>query len=215
MPFNPAVTCDITIDVSHWQGNAIDWGKVWAAGKRAVMIKATNGTSTDSAWQTNVAGARQQGFLVIPYHFMTQSDATAQANAFIATAALQPGMAAAIDWEAAGAATAQQVDTVGTAVAAAIQRDPLGYWGQQPPGAPTPSMAAWPHWIPRYGVDNGYPDPTHPVTVPWLFWQYTSKATVDGIAGPVDASLFSGSEAELTAWCNTGALPASLNPAVG
>ena len=50
----------------------------------------------------------------------------------------------------------------------------------------------------------------HQPTAPWLFWQYTQKMEIDGISGSVDASLFAGSEAELTAWCQTGVLPASL-----
>lgn len=71
-------------------------------------------------------------------------------------------------------------------------------------------MGQWPRWIPRYGVNNGHPDPNHKPTEPWLFWQYTSKGSVDGIAGDVDASLFAGSADELRAWCQTGALPGAL-----
>ena len=71
-------------------------------------------------------------------------------------------------------------------------------------------MARWPRWIPRYGKNDGQPDLAHKPTAPWLFWQYTSRATINGISGDVDASRFSGSEAELAAWHQTGVLPASL-----
>jgi lysozyme len=213
MPFKPTTTCDITIDVSHWQGTHIDWNKVKAAGKRVVMVKATQGAQIiDDAWKVNAAGARAAGLFVIPYSFLTPDDATAQAKLFEHVAELQSNMPAAIDWEGKphSTASAQQLEQIGQAVESVIKRAPLGYWGLFPPAAPTPATKHWPRWIPRYGIDNGQPDFHHEPDVPWLFWQYTSKATVPGVTGHVDASLFSGSEAELAAWCQSGALPASL-----
>lgn len=213
MAFAPTATCDTTIDVSHWQGKQIDWTAVRTAGKRVAMIKATQGTSTDDTWLINRAGAQNAGLLVIPYTFLSQEDAAVQVDYFVKVAGLTSGMPAALDWEGNGAPVASLVEAVGLGVANVIGRDPLGYWGIFPPGNPTPAMTKWPRWIPRYGVNNGRPDYNHPVDAPWLFWQYSSAAQVNGISGKVDASLFSGSEAELTAWYNTGALPASLSTA--
>jgi GH25 family lysozyme M1 (1,4-beta-N-acetylmuramidase) len=66
MPFNPQTTSDVTIDVSHWQGDNINWAQVKATGIQCVMIKATQGLSKDSRWEADRAGAQQQGLLVIP-----------------------------------------------------------------------------------------------------------------------------------------------------
>jgi lysozyme len=214
MPFTPATTCDVTIDVSHHQGN-IDWAAVKDTGIQCVMIKATQGLTKDSRWEINRDGARQQGLLVIPYTFLTSAvPAADQAEFFIRTAGLAAGMPAALDWEGDNAPAAAFVERVGLAVVEIIKRDPLGYWGIQPPDPPTVVMKRWPRWIPRYGINDGNPDMNHQPTEPWLFWQYTSNLEIDGIDTPVDASLFAGSEAELKAWCQTGALPASLTAAM-
>jgi lysozyme len=146
---------DIVIDVSDAEG-AIHWGDVAAAGIRVAMIKATEGaTFTAHTWATNVAGANAAGIAVIPYHFMTNADAAAQADHFHTVAALSPGTAYALDWEKrvvdSGDITAgaTQVDTVGRALAAFVGRNPLGYWGipGSTPGAPTAFMASWDRWV--------------------------------------------------------------------
>ena len=210
MPFTPATTCDVTIDVSHHQEN-IDWAAVKDTGIQCVMIKATQGLTKDSHWEINRDGARRQGLLVIPYTFLTTAvTAAQQADFFIRTAGLAAGMPAALDWEGDNAPGAAFVEQVGLAVVEIIKRDPLGYWGLFPPAPPTAAMKRWPRWIPRYGANDGTPDMHHQPTEPWLFWQYTSNLEIDGIDTPVDASLFPGSEAELKAWHQTGALPASL-----
>jgi len=213
MPFTPATTCDVTIDVSHHQGN-IDWAAVKQAGIQCVMIKATQGLTKDSLWEVNRDGAKAQGLLVIPYTFLTPAaGAAAQAQFFVETAGLAAGMPAALDWEGDNAPDAAFVEQVGLAVVEVIRRDPLGYWGGSPPAPPTALMKRWPRWIQRYGANDGNPDMNHRPTEPWLFWQYSSNQEVDGITGMVDASLFSGSEAELKAWCQTGVLPVSLTAA--
>ena len=98
MPFTPAPTCDITIDVSHHQGN-IDWATVKQTGIQCVMIKATQGLTKDSRWEINRDDARQQGLMVIPYAFLSTSAAAgAQADFFIHTAGLDAGPAGAVEW---------------------------------------------------------------------------------------------------------------------
>src|SRR5436853_1973365 len=205
MPFTPATTCDVTIDVSHNQGN-IDWATVKQTGIQCVMIKATQGLTKDSLWEVNRDGAKAQGLLVIPYTFLTKAaGAVEQAQFFIETAGLAAGMPAALDWEGDNAPSAAFVEQVGLAVVEVVRRDPLGYWGGSPPAAPTAVMKGWPRWIPRYPInDDGTPHMNNQPSEPWLFWQYTQKMEIDGISGPVDASLFAGSEAELRAWCQTG-----------
>jgi lysozyme len=208
MAYNPANTSDLVIDVSHWQGAQIDWARVKGAGKLVAMIKATQGAGTDADWAINRQGALANGIVVIPYMFTTQDDVKLQCDTFVKATGLLAGMPFAVDWEGNAAPPAAKVEAIGLALKAIANRDPLGYWGPNPPGNPTPEMAKWPRWIPRYGVDDGAPDENHPVDEPWLFWQYSSKAQVDGIEGNADASLFAGTQDELIAWCQTGALPA-------
>jgi lysozyme len=214
MPFTPATPCDVTIDVSHHQGN-IDWAAINETGIQCVMIKATQGLTADSRWEINRDGALRHGLLVVPYTFVTLAvSAAEQAEFFIQTAGLAAGMPAALDWEGDNAPGADFVERIGLAIAEVIKRDPLGYWGISPPAPPTALMKGWPRWIPRYGINDGDPDMKHRPIEPWLFWQYTSNQEIDGIATTIDASLFAGSEAELKEWCQTGALPVSLTAAM-
>src|SRR5204863_225662 len=81
LPFTPATNCDITIDVSHHQGN-IDWAAVKETGIECVMIKATQGLTQDSRWETNRDGASGQGLLVIPYTFLTTAATAAEQAEF-------------------------------------------------------------------------------------------------------------------------------------
>jgi len=82
MPFTPATTCDVTIDVSHHQGN-IDWAAVKQTGIQCVMIKATQRVTKDSRWEINRDGARQHGLLVIPYMFLTTAVTAAEQARFL------------------------------------------------------------------------------------------------------------------------------------
>ena len=198
---------DTVVDVSHWQGKAIDWVKVKAAGKLVVMIKATQGTGTDDTWAINGPAAAAAGLVVIPYMFVSKESPQRQVDYFATAVQLKHGMPVAVDWEGNGAPPATTVEAVGHGLRAMTGRDPLGYWGLSPPGHPTDAMKAWPRWIPRYGVNNGKIDRKHPVDEPWLFWQYTSAAKVSGIGGHVDGSVFAGTDAQLLAWCKTGTLP--------
>jgi lysozyme len=206
---------DIVIDVSDAQGT-IHWGDVAAAGIKVAMIKATEGaTFTAHTWATNQAGAKAAGIAVIPYHFMTNADAAAQADHFHTVAGLSPGAAYALDWEGTGDTTAgaAQVDAVGRALAAFTGRNPLGYWGipGSTPGAATAFMTTWDRWVPRYRegaisdftkMPPAYTSPFNPPGGPFLFWQYTAGGVVGGVGGAVDRSVASFNDANaLVAWC--------------
>ena len=75
------------IDISHHQGK-IDWAKVnnWEGHKiNFVYIKATEGaTFIDHMYESNIKGARENGFLIGSYHyFRTTSSPEKQFNNFI------------------------------------------------------------------------------------------------------------------------------------
>jgi lysozyme len=207
---------DIVIDVSDAQGQ-IDWPAVAAAGIKVAMIKATQGTGfTAHTWAANSVAATAAGIAVIPYHFLTNDDATAQANHFQAVAGLAQRTAYALDWEGQGTASPAQVDAIGQLLIAVTGRDPLGYWGipgGNVPGVPSASMQTWGRWVPRYrteplpdfsGMGNppSHSSPFNDAT-PFLFWQYTSTGNVGGINGNVDRSVASFDDADaMVAWVN-------------
>jgi|SRR5579872_4836217 len=207
---------DIVIDVSDAQGT-IHWGDVFAAGIKVAMIKATEGASfTARTWAVNSTAARAAGLKVIPYHFMTNADPAAQAAHFQAVASLAAGAAYALDWEPNDVgghditAQAGQVEAMGTTLAAALGRNPLGYWGitGSTPGTPTATMSAWDRWVPRYrdgaipSFTGAHTSPFNPPGGNFLFWQYTAGGVVGGVGGAADRSVAQfNNEADLMAWC--------------
>lgn len=77
----------LAFDVSHWNGDLTDefWAAAYAAGYRAVIIKATEGISyLDPQFKINVARAKAAGFLVLAYHYSRpRFGGTAQARWFL------------------------------------------------------------------------------------------------------------------------------------
>jgi lysozyme len=211
---------DIAIDVSDAQG-AVDWAQVAAAGVRLAMIKASEGATFKAAtWDANSSAARAAQIRVVPYHFVTNADAAAQAAHFEAVAGLAPGMAYALDWERRLlrdgtdlTAAAAQVEAIGQRLLAVTGRNPLGYWPMRGnmPGTPTAAMASWERWVPRYRIGkisdfSHMPGRFQSPGADFLFWQYTDGGRVPGIAGDVDRSvaLFD-DETELASWVGGGA----------
>jgi lysozyme len=190
-------------------------------GIKVAMVKATQGTDfTAHSWQTNSAGARAAGIVVIPYHFMIDADPGRQAQHFQQVAGLAQGMPYALDWEkppgSSGeeAATAAQVEAVGNALHAVTGRNPLGYWGipgSPVPGAPSALMQTWDRRVPRYRegaisdfskMPAEYTTPFNPPGGAFLFWQYTGGGIVGGIGGAVDRSVAHFYSVDtLNAWC--------------
>lgn len=78
------------VDLSHWQGEPALSNDGYLAlkkcGVRAVMIKATQGTSwVDVSFTANLRRARRHGFLVGVYHFSDGQTGKAQAQHFLKT----------------------------------------------------------------------------------------------------------------------------------
>lgn len=208
---------DVCIDVSD--NNVIsDWSAVYNSGIRVAMIKAMDGAGpTYSTWASQSAGARASGISVIPYLFMEPMDSAVN---FISETGLIANSPYALDWEGRANQTAAPsiAEAIGTSLIAVAQRPPLGYWGEpgSTPAQPTAVMATWDRWVPRY-PQVPQPASFSELTLSSLgkqppgalFWQYTSAGVVPGIEGPVDRSVWLGTEDELTAWLATGARPAS------
>jgi GH25 family lysozyme M1 (1,4-beta-N-acetylmuramidase) len=211
-PAEPAPPVGITegIDVSHWQG-AIDWGKVRAAGKRFVFIKASEDVDfVDNKYGTNRAGARAAGLLVGAYHFArpesAAGDATAEADHFVNTANVAKGeLLPVLDLEHTGGLSQAALQTwTRTFLERVYQRT----------GSRAIVYVAPSFWKSNMGdttwfADNGYKvlwvahwttasDPSIPAQnwggEGWTFWQYTSSGTVPGISGRVDLNRYNGSD---------------------
>jgi lysozyme len=97
------------IDVSSWQhpGSApIDWDKVFAAGKRFVMIKCSQGVNyVNPFFKDDVADARKAGLLVGAYHFAQPATNGAEAEATFAlsvTVGVDLELGLALDYEELG-----------------------------------------------------------------------------------------------------------------
>jgi GH25 family lysozyme M1 (1,4-beta-N-acetylmuramidase) len=198
------------IDVSHWQGS-VDWGRVRAAGKRFVYIKASEGrSSVDSRYGTNRSRAASAGLYVGAYHFArpdaSRSDAVAEADHFVAAARIRRGdLLPVLDLEVTGGLSTTALQGwvrsfLGrvyerTRVRAVIYVSPT-FWKRYM-GDTT--------WFARngYGLlwDAHWTTASQP-SVPadgwggrgWTFWQYTSGGTVPGIAGRVDLNRYRGTD---------------------
>ena len=75
------------IDVSHWQGT-LDFKKVKASGRNFVIVKLTNGLTTDAQAASNIKNAKAAGLDVGVYHFINALNVTQareQADYFIKT----------------------------------------------------------------------------------------------------------------------------------
>lgn len=71
------------VDISRYQGDNIDFNKMYANGARFVGIRFSQGINyKDSMAQANYAKAKAAGLKVFPYHFTTMDNPVDQANWF-------------------------------------------------------------------------------------------------------------------------------------
>jgi lysozyme len=196
------------IDVSYHQG-PIDWQQVKASGRQFAFVRATAGTLTaDTAYWTNLSGARVAGVAVGSYHYANPdtalNDASNEATWFLRNASVASGdLIPVLDLEVSNgldpASLTAWAQTWLAQVSATTGVRPIIYTN---PNFWSSSMADT-DWFAR----NGYPvlwiahwtTATAP-TVPaggwggsgWTFWQYSSEGSVPGISGPVDVDRFNG-----------------------
>ncbi len=197
-------------DVSSYQGT-IDWAQVAAAGLSFSIAKATEGlTVQDADFQANWTGMKQNGLVRGAYHFFhSLDDGTSQADYFLAqvgtfeTGDLPPFL----DWEvidsgdtAAHSITEAQafIDEIQakTGLTTIIYTYP-SFWTSAPPnglGGPS-QFGVYPLWFANYVTCPDIPSPW----TGWLFWQYTSSGTVNGMncPGACDLDEFNGDLSQL------------------
>lgn len=198
-----AVGMDEVIDVSEFQGSAIDWQRVKAAGVKGVIVKATDGLgSPDPLFEHHAKGAAAADLWIGAYHYMHMreaprpQDVVQQAREFAkryndAGCRIWPGLDVEPDDNPHGIAGKVWLQAAFDCAcemslqtrSKAIVYSYLDFWKSLGPEQ-FPELEICGSWVAWYGA-------TPIVLSPWGscdLWQYTGKGTVPGIAGNVDRS---------------------------
>jgi lysozyme len=195
------------IDVSRYQGS-INWRKVRADGKTFAFVKASQGQSyVDPTFEANVKGAKEAGVLIGAYHFVDAASASAarlEARHFAEVLERVGGAAAldlppVMDYENNPAGLSKSaINSVAKAFLTELEsitgRRPIIYSGNSFAANFDASLSPYKLWVARYSTSAPYDTPAWKQ---WGFWQYSDNGRVDGISGPVDLNVYSGTEAEL------------------
>jgi lysozyme len=206
----------------HPYGAAIKWSSA-AAGAQFAFVKATEGVSyTNPYFARDFAGVRSAGMVRGAYHFARPragaSNAIAQARHYVAaTGTLRAAgdLPPVLDLERNDglkpAALISWTRAYLNEVARLTGRTPIIYtypafWRSSM--ANTTAFKKYPLWIATYRAK--------PILVggwtKYTFWQYTDRARLAGISGPVDMSVFNGSLSSLKALANGSSTKAKFVP---
>ena len=189
----------IVPDVSEWQG-AIDWAKLRAACP-AVIIRAHNGYGVDKFWTTNAREAAKGRWWGAYQYLPASKDAATTARALVALVAALPADqrpdVLVLDLEeGAGDQSARQAAWLGEVHARMAYVHEWTYSGLYFLRAHGLTNV---QWVAAYS--NTEPSPTH------ALWQFSSSASIPGVAGKCDASRFHGSIDDLIALTNGTDMP--------
>jgi len=205
---------DAIVDISHHNGDHLDFGAAGAAGIAAVIQKATQGTRyRDPTYTRNRAAVLAANLLFGSYHFGTGEDGAAQADFYLATVGPQPREALVLDLEANTAGPSMTLEEARAFVTHVLEQTgtyPILYGGhdlKDELGRQADHVLSnCPLWLAQYG-----PTPVLPVGwANWSLWQYTdgvvgSPPAVPGI-GHCDRSRFVGEAADLAGfWASASA----------
>ena len=206
-------------DISSYQ--TIDW-KAFSAhsGASFVIMKASEGMDADSHFSDNWkhSHAECSGMVKGAYHYgHTENDPIAEAKHYMQivhqAGGFKPGDFAALDIEDVCPAS-HKVNPAASAewcskwVNQLILESGLpasrivvytGMWWWEPRAGGSTLLANQPLWLSAYSTTP----PAIKGWKKWTLWQYTDQKDVNGISGHVDASVFSGNQAQLHAWANT------------
>ena len=180
------------IDVSYWQHN-IDWAKVKKAGVDFAILRCGFGTSSDSTFARNVAGCVKNG---IPYgvylYSYANTDAKATKEADNAIKILKdnncrPGLPVYYDMEdeVVGKASDSRIVSMANIFCSKLRSSgypagvyaSLSWWNGKLAG-----FNGYDKWVAQWASRCDY-------AKDYSIWQCSSKATVSGISGNVDANL--------------------------
>ena len=213
-------------DVSGWQhpqGYTIDWKAAkTSGGAQFAFVKATEGAGyTNAYFAKDFAALAAAKMARGAYHFaQPATSAVAQARHFVSatgTLGARGDLPPVLDLEVSGGLGVTALVAWTKAYLAEVQRltgrKPMVYTS---PGFWTSAMGnstaftGYPLWVATWGpkpiLPGGWKN--------YAFWQYTDKATLAGMAGPVDMSVYNGTVAQLRALANDAPAPppAPLRP---
>jgi len=186
-----AAPLNVVLDLSHHNGDSLDFGQAKQAGIVGIIHKATQGFNIkDKKYETNRQKALAAGLLWGAYHFGVGGDGVEQAKHFLTTVDPGPATLLVLDYEPNTTGSTMTLDQARAFVAhveAVIGRFPGLYSGhliKEQLGAvstPDPVLSQCFLWIAQYAQAPTNIPPTWPT---WTFWQYT-----DGNAGPLPHSV--------------------------
>lgn len=200
------MTNPLVIDLSHHNPTP-DWQELRDAGTIGVILKATEGSSyIDDTWQQRAKQAFSAGLKVATYHFMRPGSMQAQMDHYLdETDALMPlGSRVCLDHEDDDVS----LDDLKAAVKCVMERRPdlqitiySGHLIKDQLGSECDDFLGQNTslWIAQYtnAASPSWPVGTWPS---WSLWQYTDRATVQGISSSVDANRWNGSSENLVKW---------------
>ena len=184
------------IDVSHWQGE-INWSEVVKSDIAFAMIKAggsDSGFYTDSKFERNYQGAKNNGVSVGVYYFVgpgfvSEEDGIADAKRFLNIIEGKTfEMPIALDLES--TSIDDKVGATEAAIAFCETLENAGYYvviyASDISGFKDrmilDKLESYDKWVARYGSKPTYVNE-------YGIWQYTSEGSINGIDGNVDLNI--------------------------
>jgi lysozyme len=189
------------VDVSHHQGNTIDWQQFRANGITFCFLRASVGLSSDDTYPHNHARAGEAGILRGSYHYLfSEADQKGQARLFAQTL-LQGELPPVADVEQAGL-TEAKVRTFVDEFEALTGQKLIMYTSQSKwhdlVGRNTPWASDYDLWVANYRISG---EPLLPdAWDTWTFWQHTDQGRLPGYHSNLDLDYFSGDETALRAY---------------
>jgi len=186
------------IDISHYQYIS-NWEKIEQAGIKAVIHKATQGTSYVD--NTFIKRKNEHGDLLFgAYHFGTGGSVKNQVENFLSVVDINDLMV--LDYEPNPTGSEMNL----TQAKEFIKRiyDLTGKYVTLYSGSSIKAdlgngeddyLKNCPLWISHYTTEDRLKYPAN--WDKWTLWQYTDKGKIDGIVGNVDRNYFNGTEEEL------------------
>ncbi|MDB6029280.1 MAG: hypothetical protein JWM68_5503 [Verrucomicrobiales bacterium] len=226
------------IDVSRFQGT-INWTSVRGAGITFAWAQATRGAYlTNVNFVANMNNGKAAGVLMGAYHyaFPATNSPSVEADYFWALAGphiladgktLMPmldiehfdghvGATSYSDW-----ATQWYNNVIAKAAAAGVSIDIILYSSACFMCNFNSSLSGFGSDVANYGGDPQTGTPWSACSGcnfwgggAWDFWQYSSTGAIPGISGNVDLDVFNGTEAQLSTWVATTAVPDTTPPVI-